>query len=333
MKKIDVAVVGLGVGYWHLQTYLKSRFINKIFICDLNKNLEKKILQTSKKIFISSFNEILRNKKIKIISIASYDNYHFNQITRSLHNRKNVFVEKPMCMSKTELKKISIKQKKTNLFLSCNLGLRTNPLFLDIKKKINKKFFGKIFHIEGDYLWGRVNKFYGWRSKLEYYSKIYGAAVHIVDLITWLIGDYPKFVFAEGNKIGTNNKLKFNSFVILNLIFKKNLIVKITGNGPCAHPHFHGLKIFGTSKTFTHDYNLTRFFSNKKINTLTLKESLYPARENRKKVLDSFIKGVVNKKTKFFLVDTKSVYNVMDICFAAEESMITKKRIRIKYSQ
>ena len=66
---------------------------------------------------------------------------------------------------------------------------------------------------------------------------------------------------------------------------------------------------------------------------LSLRESLYPARENRKKVLDSFIKGVVNKKTKFFLVNTKSVYNVMDICFAAEESMITKKRIRIKYSQ
>ena len=332
MKKIDVAVVGLGVGYWHLQTYLKSRFINKIFICDLNKNLEKKILQTSKKIFISSFNEILRNKKIKIISIASYDNYHFNQITRSLHNRKNVFVEKPMCMSKTELKKISIKQKKTNLFLSCNLGLRTNPLFLDIKTKINKKnFFGKIFHIEGDYLWGRVNKFYGWRSKLRYYSKIYGSAVHIIDLITWLIGDYPKFVFAEGNKIGTRNKMKFNSFVIINLIFKKNLIVKITGNGPCVYPHFHGLRIFGTNKTFTHDYNLTRFYSHKKINSLNLNKSLYPAKENRKKVLDSFIKGVINKRSKFFLVDTKSVYNVMNICFAAEESMLTKKRIRIKY--
>ena len=69
MKKIDVAVVGLGVGYWHLQTYLKSRFINKIFICDLNKNLEKKIIRTSKKIFISSFNEILRNKKIFIYHV------------------------------------------------------------------------------------------------------------------------------------------------------------------------------------------------------------------------------------------------------------------------
>ena len=63
-----------------------------------------------------------------------------------------------------------------------------------------------MFYIEVDYLWGRVNKFYGWRSKLKYYSKIYGAAVHMIDLMIWLIGDKPEYVFAEGNKIGTEKK-------------------------------------------------------------------------------------------------------------------------------
>ena len=126
--------------------------------------------------------------------------------------------------------------------------------------------------------------------------------------------------------------MKYNSFVILNLIYRNNLVIKITGNGPCVHPHFHSLKLFGTKKTFTHDYKYSRFFSSKKVNTLNLKDSFYPAKNRRSKILESFISGVIYKKPKIFLVDTKSVYNVMDICFAAEQSMFKKKRIKIKYS-
>ena len=47
---------------------------------------------------------------------------------------------------------------------------------------------------------GRVNKFYGWRSKLKYYSKIYGAAVHMIDLMIWLIGDKPDMFLQKETK-------------------------------------------------------------------------------------------------------------------------------------
>ena len=134
-KKIDVAVIGLGVGRWHLQTYINSKFINKIYICDFNKYLEKKMVKLSKKVSILTFDEILKNKSIKIVSIASYDNYHFSQIIKCLNNKKHVYVEKPLCMTNNELKKIIIKQKKTGMYLSSNLVLRSNPLFKDIKKK------------------------------------------------------------------------------------------------------------------------------------------------------------------------------------------------------
>ncbi len=332
MKKIDIGIIGLGVGRWHLETYMKSNYVNNIYISDLNKNTEKKFLKISKNIHQSSFKEMLKNKNIKIISLASYDNYHFKQVISCLNNNKNVFVEKPLCMFKHELKKIYIKQKKTKLLLSSNLVLRTNPLFQNLKRKIKRDFFGKIFFIEGDYLWGRVEKFYGWRSRLKYYSKIYGAAVHMIDLITWILRQKPKYVYAEGNKIGTKSEMKFNSFVILNLIFKNNLIVKITGNGPCVYPHFHGLKIFGSKKTFSHDNQATNIYSKKKVKKFNLKSNYYPAKSNRFKILESFIEGVIKKKSKYFLADTNSVYDVMDICFAAEKSMISKKRIKIDYT-
>ncbi len=289
------------------------------------------MLKVSKKVSIAKFDDILKNKNVKIISIASYDNYHFSQIIKCLNNKKHVYVEKPICMTKKELKKIIITQKKTGLYLSSNLVLRTNPLFQDLKKKIKNNFFGNVYYIEGDYLWGRVNKFYGWRSKLKYYSKIFGAAVHMIDTITWILNEKPQFVFAEGNKIATHNQMKFNTFVFLNLIFKNNLIVKITGNGPCIHPHFHSINIFGSKKTFLHNYKLSKIFSKKKINKLNIKNSEYPGKKSRKEVLNSFINGVIKNDPKKFQVDTGSVYDVMNICLSAEESMKLKKRIKINY--
>ncbi len=330
-KKIEVGVIGLGVGRWHLQTYKDSKYVKKIHICDFNKNLEKKMLKVSKKVSIAKFDDILKNKNVKIISIASYDNYHFSQIIKCLNNKKHVYVEKPICMTKKELKKIIITQKKTGLYLSSNLVLRSNPLFKDLKKKIKNNFFGNVYYIEGDYLWGRANKFYGWRSKLKYYSKIFGAAVHMIDTITWMLNEKPQFVFAEGNKIATQNQMKFNTFVFLNLIFKNNLIVKITGNGPCIHPHFHSINIFGSKKTFLHNHQSSKIFLKKKINNLNIKNSEYPGKKSRKEVLNSFINGVIKNDPRKFQVDTGSVYDVMNICLSAEESMKIKKRIKINY--
>ena len=54
--------------------------------------------------------------------------------------------------------------------------------------------------------------------------------------------------------------------------------------------------------------------------------------KTKSRVIESFIKGVINKKPNLFIVNTKSIYDVMDVCFAAEESMLKKKRIKIKYS-
>ena len=330
-KKFDAAVIGLGIGKWHLDTYIKSDKINNVFICDLKKEIEKKFLKTSKKIKILSFEEILKKKSIVFVSIASFDNYHFKQVKRSLEHNKNVFVEKPLCMNLKELKIIK-KLKTKDQFLSSNLVLRTSPFFKNLKEKIKNNYFGKIFYIEGDYLWGRVEKFYGWRSKMKYYSKIYGAAVHMIDLIVWLLNEKPVSVFAIGNKIGTKSKMRFNSFVNLTLIFKKNLIVKITGNGPCVHPHYHSLKIFGDKKTIKHDFPSTVLIEKNKIKIIKLKKKIYPAKNLRSNILKTFIEGTVKKKEDFFLVSTSDVFDIMSICFAAEKSMLNGKKTKIKYA-
>ena len=87
------------------------------------------------------------------------------------------------------------------------------------------------------------------------------AAIHMIDLIIWMLGSNPISVYALGNRIGSKNtSLKFNSFAVMLLKFPNDLIVKITGNGPCAHPHFHGVKIFGSKRTMIHNFSESYFF-------------------------------------------------------------------------
>ena len=106
-KKLEVAIVGLGVGEQHLIGFQNSSFINNIYIFDKNK---KKAIEIKKKyknvIVCNSINEIYTNPKIEVVSIASYDQFHYEQICNSLENDKHVFCEKPICQNEKQLKKI-----------------------------------------------------------------------------------------------------------------------------------------------------------------------------------------------------------------------------------
>ena len=211
--KIISGVIGMGIGQKHfeaIENYKKSKV--KI-ICEKDSlKLSKLKKKFPNKIITNNDNVIFKDKDINLVSIASYDNYHYKQIIKSLKNNKNIIIEKPMCLTFQELRNIKKLLIKKKLKITSNLVLRTNSLFKEIKKKINQK---KIFYIEADYIWGRKFKLFGWRSKLKNYSLILGAAIHMIDLIVWYIKDKPIKVHAFGsNKITKNSKFNWYSHIV-----------------------------------------------------------------------------------------------------------------------
>ena len=69
------------------------------------------------------------------MSIASYDNYHYSQILKSIKNKKNIIVEKPMCLNSKQLNNIKKLISNSDLKIMSNMVLRVNDLFQNIKKK------------------------------------------------------------------------------------------------------------------------------------------------------------------------------------------------------
>ena len=326
MIKIEAGIIGFGIGQKHyeaINNYKKSKV--KI-ICE--KNLKKvRILKKKypKIIVTSNENEIFLDKNINLVSIASYDNDHYYQILKCIKYKKNIIVEKPMCLNLKQLKHIKKLLAKSKVKITSNLVLRVNDLFVNIKKEIKRE---NIFYVEADYIWGRVKKLFGWRSKIPDYSIILGAGIHVIDLVMWLINKKPHSVFAVANKIATNkSKFKKNSMVLIVLEFPKNIIVKLTANAAAIYNHFHEIKIFTKNKTINNSLTGSYIINKKR---LKKNDYAYPDKRNRKKLIRNFLDNIIDNKNKL-IISQKEQFDLMSVCFAAENALKKNKKIKIKY--
>ena len=333
INKLNVGVIGLGVGAKHARVLFSNKKVNLISLCDLDNkkiNLYKKIFKNCK--FTTNSDDIFKNPNIDIVSIASYDNFHAKHILQAIKYNKHFFVEKPFCLNINELNKIcSNLKKKKKIIFSSNLVLRSNPAFRDLKKKIKKKIIGDIYYCEGDYNYGRINKIlHGWRGEIPFYSVILGGAIHLIDLIVWLSSKKVQSVIAEGNKISTKNtNFKNYDLVSALLKFEDGMIAKVTSNFASVTPHHHILSVYGTKSTFFYNNKAIKFYKSR--DDLNLKKGNSIFSDNQKsEILNSFIDSVYYQKD-LKIVNENEIINLMSVCFAIEKSLKTKKWEKVEY--
>jgi len=324
MNKLNCAVIGLGVGEKHIESYLAHKKCQLKAVCDFNAKKLNEIKDKHKNIFTTKdANEIINSKEIDIISIASYDNFHCQQIVSSLDNKKHIFVEKPICQKKEEFENIIAAVKRNpEIKISSNLILRCTPRFKELRKIIKNDELGKPYFIEASYDYGRIHKIInGWRGEIDFYSVMHGGGIHMIDLITWLVGSKIIKVFANGTNISTSNtNFKFFDCISSSLYFENNAIGNITANFGSVIPHGHRLAIYGTKKTFHHGPLGAAYFSDRDPNSkIKLIDTTYPG-THKGDLIPSFIEHIINNDT-FPIVSKKDVLNSMSISLAIEESL------------
>ena len=325
--KIAVGIIGLGVGKHHFKAYENNPNTYVKYLCDFDKKLLSNF--KNKKInLISRPDQIYLDNDVKIVSIASFDEFHFDQVINAIKFNKNIMVEKPICLTKNQFNKIQKALLKNKVIISSNMVLRTNPRFNYLKNSIYSSI-NDIYYIDTEYLWGRPEKLEGWRRNTADYSIILGASIHLIDLVIYLLGRLPKYVNAFGNNLDIGKKIiTSESFVALDLIFENGLIARVNAHGTCQHPHFHNIRIYSKDYTFISDINgFYKFFGKNKKKKINKD---YPFKSNRHLIIDSFISKILKKDAKYF-VSFKEVQSVMNIGFAANESLKKKKVIKIKY--
>jgi predicted dehydrogenase len=276
--------------------------------------------------------DILDDPRIDLVCIASYDDVHFAQTMRALEQGKHVFVEKPFVVHEHEARAIRKQlEKHQNLRLSSNLILRRSPRFLDLRRRIEGGELGRLYHLEGDYNYGRLEKItQGWRGQLDFYSAVHGGGVHVADLLMWLARDRIVEVSAVGNALATEGS-GFRNFdnVVAVLRFAGGAVGKLGVNFGCVFPHFHPVSLYGTKATFVNGIECAWLYTARepKIPPVRL-DTAYPG-VHKGELLVSFVNAILGRGAA--AVSEEDVFASLSVCFAIERSVHSGAFVKVEY--
>ncbi len=319
-RPLRAAVIGLGVGEAHVAAYRGHQACEVVALCDFNRDRLEEIGRKAPGAALHvSADAILEDPSIDVVSVASYDNYHCEQTVRALSAGKHVFVEKPICLNEDEALRIrEALDANPHLKLSSNLILRKCPRFVALKQQIERGDFGELFLLEGHYEYGRLHKITeGWRGAIDFYSVVYGGAIHLVDLMLWLTGDEIVEVAAFGNQVASRDTpFRYNDTVVSVVRFAGGLVGKVGVSYGCVRPHFHDLKVYGTQATFINGSPDGVLYRSRDPDAEPeLATEAYPGAD-KGELLHDFIDAIVGGTEPS--VGTDDVFRAMSTCLAIE---------------
>jgi len=337
MKTLRAGVIGLGVGEQHIAGFLAHPETTVVALCDRDEGKQNMARAKYPGIRLHAAAEaLIDDPEVNVISVATYDNEHCDYVIRALRAGKHVFVEKPMCLTAEEL--TSIRRELSmhpGTRLSTNTVLRQSPRFRWLKQTIADGQMGKLYLIEADYVYGRLEKLTrGWRGRIPGYSVMLGGGVHMVDLLLWLTGERPVEAFALANDVcSAGTPFLGKDMTVALLRFTGGLIAKVSANFGAVHPHFHRLLVYGTQGTFENPPEApsgpARLWTTRATEQPPEPvDAAYPG-VSKGDLIASFLDGILGRGKP--QVEEDDVFASLSVCLAIDQSVLRKQPVAITY--
>lgn len=196
MKKIDVAILGLGeMGGTHVLAAKSSPLVGKIYAYDPDSVL---CLARCKEFAIipESLQVILQDPAIKLVFIASSNDSHVPLSIAALRNGKAVMCEKPMGNHLSEAAELVRVAEETRGFLQIGFELRYSNLYRQAKDWIDKDLIGDVINIQCRYYCSEFHNKNTWRSNSTGSFLIGEKLSHYLDVQRWWFGVSPESVYS-----------------------------------------------------------------------------------------------------------------------------------------
>jgi len=237
-KKLGYAVVGLGVGRTHCDAAYNSQNATLVAVCDL---LDEK-LESAKKAYegvltYNSFDEMLKNPAIDIVSICVPSGLHAGLAVAALESGKHILVEKPIDITVENAMKIEDARAKTGLKTGVIHQNRFNAVMKPVKDAVDVGKIGKLILGTFAVKWYREQSYYdsgGWRGTwdMDGGGSLMNQAVHTVDLMQWLMGD----VVSVTSHMGVySHKIDTEDLTVSIVKFESGAVATFTSS-TCCYP-------------------------------------------------------------------------------------------------
>lgn len=226
-KKYGFGIVGCGtIANWHAEAILRLDEAKLAGVSDAFPEGGEAFAGKYNTHFFKSFDEMLANQEIKIISICTPSGMHAPLAEKAAMAGKHVIVEKPMALTLAEADKVICACEAAGVKLAVISQLRFSKAARLMKAALENKVLGKL--IMGDiYMkYYRSQEYYdkgGWRGtwKMDGGGALMNQGIHGVDLLQYMMGPV-KSVFAHTRTLA--RKIEVEDTVSAVLEFKSGAL-------------------------------------------------------------------------------------------------------------
>jgi predicted dehydrogenase len=263
--RLNFAVIGLhSRAYAHLSALKANKASARIaYVCDVDTNTMKKFATETEKEMGEApktdqdFRNILKNKEVDAITIATPDHWHAPMAIAGLEAGKHVYVEKPCSHNPAEGVMLVQAQKKYGKLVQMGTQQRSSPHTIEIVDRIHNGEIGRAYMAKAWYvntrksigtgkeapvppqlnwdLWQGPAPRRPYTDNIQPYNwhwfKIYGTGetlnngTHEIDVCRWALGvDFPERISAQGGRYHFKDDWQFYDTLVTNFEYPDKLI-------------------------------------------------------------------------------------------------------------
>lgn len=293
----------------------------------------------------SSFDDILGNPDVDIVSITTPNDSHTELGVRAAQAGKHILMEKPMSLSLKEAKRLRDAVKRAKLKSVVSFVLHWNPLFRIIAEQLADGAVGRIFYAEVDYFHA-IGPWYGqysWNIKKSVGANtMLSAGCHAVDALLGFVQDKVVEVSAYSTR-STMKQFKpyeYDPTMVLICKFKGGAVGKVASCLECNSPYMFNILLLGDKGTIRNN----RYYGDKCLGTFGHSEigqgqtswTVWPTiLPDSGDVTHHPFYGEIDHLVDCILKDKESslsipnAFKTHEVCFAAEISAESGKPVRL----
>ena len=219
---------------------------------------------------VSSADEVLEDAKVNLVVIGTRHDTHAELARKGLERDKHVFVEKPLALNDEELESVLEAAESSAGKLMVGFNRRFSPL----AQRAKDFFSGRdtplsiLYRVNA----GRIPKEHWTQHADEGGGRIVGEVCHFVDLMQYLTGAPPVFVFAESMSAKSSKVVDADSvFITVRFADGSNGAIAYLSEGDKALAK-ERVEIFGAGKVFVlDDYRRATLYKDSREEQVTLK--------------------------------------------------------------
>jgi UDP-N-acetylglucosamine 3-dehydrogenase len=192
-KGLRAAVVGLGIGRYHVQAFAAHPRVDLVAVCDTSAERSERFAREhpSARTY-ADLETMLAREALDVVTICTPDWMHVDMGIAALRAGAHVISVKPLATSVEDARRFVDAADAAGRKLMVAHERRFHPRYRAIRKVLDEGLLGELFYLELDYFVHKGRQFTSapWYKSAEHpRAAILGTGSHAVDLLRWYGGE------------------------------------------------------------------------------------------------------------------------------------------------